>query len=158
MKTCRKKIWIQSNLLSTGPCLQTFHWYRWTQQKAKNILQANTFFFMADYHYYNLSSFFTIIFDTAVNLEWHLSSSSGLEHTFPSPSIIWIIPVVKKERVKVPFIKVKSIHFNGETQMNGVWVLRGIWVVVYLLYYPFLFCYYYQYQGNTSLQSFWGYC
>lgn len=63
-------------------------------------------------------------------------------------------PSGKKERVKVPFIMVKSIHFSGETQMNGVWVLRGIWVVVYLLYYPFLFCYYYQYQDNTSLQSF----
>lgn len=34
-------------------------------------------------------------------------------------------PSGKKESVKVPFIKVKPIHFSGETQMNGVGVLKG---------------------------------
>lgn len=34
-------------------------------------------------------------------------------------------PSGKKESVKVPFIKVKSIHFSGETRINGVGVLKG---------------------------------
>lgn len=34
-------------------------------------------------------------------------------------------PSSKTQSVKVPFIKVKSIHFSGETRTNGVGVLKG---------------------------------